>query len=570
MDLTTLLPTVPSERTRMTFLRNIDEDDYIIYKAADRTEVDCVGERTRERMAWAHCTACERDMMIPRVSRTVSTGYGCNQATEQGLSDEYGEYWPGNLMQCPYCGEAVRIIHTSRLDLHTGVNFGWVAELVRVGGQAVVITWGVKRWLSKLGNGGYDFLPGEAYTVEEYVTPKRRERKVRLVKYAACRRCAVSSFAYTFDGAWRRMDKTKLTMPVPDCVVEPEEGTTAGTMLEKSGIEAYMRARGDYADRLIAVWLKHPNVENLAMQVPNLLGYLLSRASHTEGLYYYTNEVGDAEIKGVDWARVRPHEMLGLDKDEMKGLETKKPGADKYEEYMMVRQTTGERLTDEVLDMMDNRNLMSNYRYTLHRIAGRGVKVERVLRYCHSKWLYDKRVTVTELLDTWDMLNARIGRLTPDVMWPRNLMMTHDREVAMKKEMTAEAYNESIHRRFEKLTEYSWEDKGLGLCIRPAASGTELRAEGINLHHCVETYCERVASGQTAIFFIRKRSKRRESYFTLELNERDMTVIQNRGMRNCARTPDVEAFEAKWLEYAKKVKMNTEDKKNGKTRCYGA
>lgn len=49
-------------------------------------------------------------------------------------------------------------------------------------------------------------------------------------------------------------------------------------------------------------------------------------------------------------------------------------------------------------------------------------------------------------------------------------------------------------------------------------------------------------------------------YFTLELNEVNMTVRQNRGLRNCARTPEIQAFEEKWLAFAKAQK-----KKEGKT-----
>lgn len=564
------LPVVPSARTRMIFNRNIQREEFIVYKANDRTEVDCTGDRRHERLAWAYCTSCEREMLIPRVTRNISTGYGCSQAVQQGLTDEYDEYWPGSKMACPCCGEVVTLVHTSSIGEHTGMAGGFCAELIRIGSQAVVVTWYVRRWLSRMGMSGYDWMPAEAYTVESYKTAKRRQEKLRMVKFSACRRCACSKEGYTFDGYWRRKRDEKLTMPVPDCVIEPEEGLTSGTTLEKSGIEAYMRRYGAFADRLIAVWLKHRNVENIAMQAPHLLGYLLAGASHTEGGYYSVGEVGDTDVKRVDWTRVRPHEMLGLDKDEMRKLEADEPGRLRFEAYMEVRQATGERITDEVLDLMSDSNLFRGGSNTIRRIAGRGAKVEKVMRYCHEKRLTDPRVTVMELLDTWDWISARIGRLTPDVMWPRDLMLTHDRERELYKGMEAYKLNERINERFRQLSEYSWEDRGLGLCIRPAASGTELHDEGCALHHCVETYAGKVASGQTAIFFIRKRSRRRESFYTLELDEELMEVRQNRGLRNCPRTPEVEAFEEKWLAYAKKVKMNTEGKNNGKSCGYGA
>lgn len=57
--------------------------------------------------------------------------------------------------------------------------------------------------------------------------------------------------------------------------------------------------------------------------------------------------------------------------------------------------------------------------------------------------------------------------------------------------------------------------------------------------------------GGTAIFFIRRTDRPRESYFTLELDEKKLEVRQNRGMRNRARSPEVEAFETEWLAWVR-------------------
>lgn len=106
-----------------------------------------------------------------------------------------------------------------------------------------------------------------------------------------------------------------------------------------------------------------------------------------------------------------------------------------------------------------------------------------------------------------------------------------------------------IHARFADLSRFSFDDRDTGLCIRPAASADQLRAEGRTLHHCVGTYAKQMAAGTTAIFFIRKRSAQQTPYFTLELDVKRLEVKQNRGLRNCARSEDVVAFEEKWLAY---------------------
>ena len=90
-----------------------------------------------------------------------------------------------------------------------------------------------------------------------------------------------------------------------------------------------------------------------------------------------------------------------------------------------------------------------------------------------------------------------------------------------------------------------------GLLIRPAGSQRELTDEGNALHHCVSTYGKKHANGKTAIFFIRKKNAPRQSYFTLELDEQELTVRQNRGMRNGPRTPEVRAFEELWLSWVR-------------------
>ena len=56
---------------------------------------------------------------------------------------------------------------------------------------------------------------------------------------------------------------------------------------------------------------------------------------------------------------------------------------------------------------------------------------------------------------------------------------------------------------------------------------------------------------QSAIFFIRRKNRPGESYYTLELDEKKLTVRQNRGLRNCPRTPEVQAFEDLWLSWVR-------------------
>nr|DAY30217.1 MAG TPA: PcfJ like protein [Caudoviricetes sp.] len=95
--------------------------------------------------------------------------------------------------------------------------------------------------------------------------------------------------------------------------------------------------------------------------------------------------------------------------------------------------------------------------------------------------------------------------------------------------------------------------KGKGLILVVPKTGDEIRREGEALHHCVGGYVERVARGETNIFFVRKADQPDKSYFMMEW--RDNKIIQCRGFKNCGMPADVQAFvnvfAEKMLEAAK-------------------
>lgn len=101
--------------------------------------------------------------------------------------------------------------------------------------------------------------------------------------------------------------------------------------------------------------------------------------------------------------------------------------------------------------------------------------------------------------------------------------------------------------------------KAKGLMIVLPKSGEEIKEEGRTLHHCVGTYVERVAKGETMILFVRKESDPLEPYFTLEY--RGGKVIQCRGKNNCSMNKEVKAFVKAFEE-----KMNTKDEKESRIK----
>lgn len=137
------------------------------------------------------------------------------------------------------------------------------------------------------------------------------------------------------------------------------------------------------------------------------------------------------------------------------------------------------------------------------------------------------------------------------------------REAAAKKAMekTKKALQEILKQNQGK-DAFSIQGKGLVLVVPKTAD--EIREEGATLHHCVGTYVERVAKGETNIFFVRKVDAPDVPYYTLEWQDND--IRQCRGSHNCDMTPEVKAFvEA----FKRKMLASIADEKHKKSmrRC---
>ena len=234
------------------------------------------------------------------------------------------------------------------------------------------------------------------------------------------------------------------------------------------------------------------------------------------------------------------------DKEEFRHLRQMRWDTDDLERYKAVRDAgVAVKLPDDVALLRTVKT------YELNRILEEAPKTDfwRVVRY-----LSRQKEDWSTLRDYWRMAQED-GRDLEDglVRWPRDLKASHNRQI--EERQAAAARKDAAKRaplfqaRAEELKRLSFAQDGL--LIRPCANEEELIMEGKLLHHCVAGYAQNHASGRTAILFIRKADKPEKPYFTLEFDEKELRVKQDRGLRNCDRTPEVEAFEAAWLEWVK-------------------
>ena len=103
---------------------------------------------------------------------------------------------------------------------------------------------------------------------------------------------------------------------------------------------------------------------------------------------------------------------------------------------------------------------------------------------------------------------------------------------------------------FKKLQKLEFADKTLAMVVPKEAF--ELINEGNNLHHCVGSYIKRVAKNESMIFFVRKQENLLESYFTLEIDPKNLKIVQCRGLHNVSADDKILNFVHRW----KKERLN--------------
>ncbi|MFF2449346.1 PcfJ domain-containing protein [Neobacillus sp. NPDC058068] len=148
-----------------------------------------------------------------------------------------------------------------------------------------------------------------------------------------------------------------------------------------------------------------------------------------------------------------------------------------------------------------------------------------------------------QVLQTWrdyikDCVRLEMDLTQDNVLFPSNLHQAHQNTIKQVKIKEDAELNKKIQRRLKSLASFCFEYAGL--MIRPAADSLELIEEGKALQHCVGTYANRYAKGETNLFVIRKANEPDKPFYTMEI--KDNSIVQTRGRKNCLPTKEVKAF----------------------------
>ena len=528
IDYEPLLPKAPPvDLVQWVLEQEFFQEEYLIYKAGRGYEP--LEDRTRPAVEVV-CTHCGKTFYAEK----VNTG-GCSACYVPAPFGWYNQEMSesvisGSLTMCPICGCEVKVVHVGSIP--RGIEDGaWITTMSRLPVEGrkdrfVLTEWLVKRWIEKSGKSRYTTDPYSAWVVEE-------KKVVRLMGYLRTMSGSISIFhkwaqRKTFNDVYGTVS---ICYPWDKSILE---GTTA----ENCKLDLYQDAGGKRLVSYLALWRRHPTVENLLVQgCGRFLVELIDREK-SDG----RDHGGIPKLPDVNWKERRPAQMLGLNKEEFRYMRQMRWSVEDLERYRLVKESGLPIKLPE-----DIKLLRSKAVYEVNRILEEGPPADfwRILRY-----LKRQKEQWHTLQDYWHMAH-RLQRDLNDslVRWPRDLHAAHDQVMEEQQARVNAELNAMFLERAAELESLSFELDGL--LIRPCQTEAELIQEGKDLHHCVATYANRYAEGRTAIMFIRQIAEPDKPFFTLEFDEKAKKVRQNRGLRNCDRTPEVKAFEKAWLSFVR-------------------
>ncbi len=533
----------PTEDEARYIWEHWQTNDYLIYKGVWYREPIT---RLKQEGVEVVCSRCRQSAIWAK----YRTG-GCSRAGSYapfGVILPDGPKTSGQQAVCPECGAMVTLRHIDQVSPVIGQWSHWCV-LGRLGDQLVMYCWVAQRDILKDGSDVTSIKPYEAYVVE----PRKVVRLRAYVKF-------MNSFRLTEEWAQVKVCHDTLGCVGSADMLPWDPAILEGTVVENSKLDLYMTLDGDkYPVSYLRLYLRHPNVENLLMQGA---GKIVAAGIQSDlQSYGYGGTRGVPKLSMVDWKAQRPSQMLGLNKDEFGWLVRQKWTKPELDLYKRFRDRERVRLPEDI------ELFRQSEPWSVSKLIDEGHPVRRCIRYCVKQGQ-----TVQYLFDYWGMARAEGVDLNDESLrFPKDLSRQHDRLVQIRNERH-ERERAECHEKWLREQEKERKDRASryakavaamtwtafasgGILIRPIRDEEELIAEGKALSHCVSTYAARIAAGSTMILAIRREAEPDRPWFTLELDPKGLTVLQNRGKKNCAPPPEVESFVALW----KKTKLKKKE-----------
>jgi hypothetical protein len=491
----------------------------------------------REKAVQLKCTACGGVAYAARVEGPECAGYASapfgfsHPATNESLTS-------GNTCDCPGCGAETRARYSGNIRGSYDIASCLPLTATRIGDKLALIGWYLRKTCDRDANVRYQSHGLEAYVIEPKII-------VRLKAYSN----VLSSFSL---GPWQQMKTfcdnyggTNLAYPF-------DPGVLIGSSAENSKLDIFVRdaeKSSVYPITYLRLWQKRPQIENLVTQGASaLLNSAIEKNNGEKGLIS-----GLLKSGAIDWKERSPSKMLGMTRDEFRAFAEAEGDV---AALAIFREEKKQGRTLSVDGIEEARKLGLPY---YRKLRDRGIGLMKAINYLKRQKAKDPRADMGILADYW-----RIAEMTgqdmalPIILLPPRLMAAHGRaeqarkwQAEAKKETERQARAAQFAQLHEKLGAYSWERDGI--LILPIKDEAELAEEGEKLEHCVGSYAETHIKGKLPIFAMRRADAPDVPWYTLQLDAESLTVVQNRGLRNCKRTMEVTAFESQWLAHLREL-----------------
>ena len=535
-DYTADLLGISRERAR-AFAKELPRQTYPLIYRAGRYRDPMTG--LSHKCVDATCGRCGATMKLDYYGGSVRGGapFGF------WLHDKARAVGTGSTLNCPECGKKVEAYHVG-----SGKEFcrswSWLMEPVHVcyrrdADALALVFWRVHRYFDKQAQEHLDVEPYEAYVIEN--------------DNIVCMKHWGRLFYNTFiTDEWRT--NKKFTDTIYDVyggeIIGDLHEAMLGTTAENSKLDLYMQqAEKPFPVSYLRLWQKHRNVETLlTCGAGGLLGALIEEEKLDRKAFYSEWKNGAPALRDCDWKAKRPNEILLMNRAELRTvMDARLTGKQLLALLLCRRYGVPLRLPE---DLPAIKNLNVDVWGRVLRYGVRWDKAECYLAAQKRRYPKDDAPTASTLADYWDMAkDADIDLSIHAERWPMHLNRAHDQLLMRKKFEEDEALRTKFEQRAVALNRLRFEADGL--MIRQPLRENDLIVEGKVLNHCVATYAKRHATGGTTILFIRKADAPEQPYFTLNINEKDMSVIQNHGKGNCSAPPEVDAFVKLFMTWAR-------------------
>lgn len=507
--------------------------------------------KSRKRM-WAAectCTVCGSEWLSGWVGGGEILLYegedGCTYPGICELGEEGTKFvGAGDDCLCPYCEATVRGIQ--RKSLQNGRTYQvMVATVGNVGRYTAVFYWLVSRRIGKTGVEAESAVPVAAAVLDE-------DGGIKMFT-----RSHSGGYGKIYPGSeWRENERANDPDIWPYHSADSCKNKKKGAVLlpgktpdqtgktgEKTGLESYIRQGGHHPLGYLRFWDRHRSVENLVKAG----GWVrvIDEALESE-LAAWQNE-GHGNVKGFRledaafWEGVRPHDILGMTKEEFRKAkrwnwkledlelwtgairyEMAGPGgAEVFNDYLY-RYGAGdiEAYINRVLDGENIPGIREIDKY----LKKQNRQIGLFQREHGSLGMY---------LDYWRMMNEQLEReMTPAELWPGDLRGAHDELVAANRDVwNTSVKKEEFEKIYKKWKTLEWSDGEI--CIRLPRSNADLVKEGKKLCHCVGTYGENHVN-ESLVLFVRHARRPERSWYTLNISVKGNTwrEIQLHGYGN--------------------------------------